>query len=490
MVEILPPALLALLRSTPELGRSYLVGGCVRDWLLGVPVLDVDIEVYGVAYPELVRVLSRHGRADWVGKAFGVVKLTHPSGAVWDFSVPRRDSKRGPGHKGFDIEFDPDLGPSEASARRDFTINSMLWDPRTGELIDPHGGQADLRAGLLRHTSQAFPEDPLRVLRGMQFAGRFGLHAVPETLTLCRSIAGAYGELAVERVREEWLKWATRSVRPSMGLAFLKDSGWLEALPELAAIVGVPQDPEWHPEGDVWTHTLHAVDALVADPDWRASPAERRLVLMMAVLLHDVGKATCTRTEVRDGRERVISPGHEGVGADLAAGFLRRIGFQETQVDRVVPLVANHMVHSEDPSPRMVRRLSVRLRPSTIDELCAVMTADASARPPRPAGVPRSVQQLRDAAAALQLEAAAPAPLLQGRHLLARGWLGGPALGALLKQAYAAQLDGEFTDLEGALRWVSEAAWTGKNQSEDRSQGVDPTDRADGADRHGGPPSA
>jgi tRNA nucleotidyltransferase (CCA-adding enzyme) len=207
-------------------------------------------------------------------------------------------------------------------------------------------------------------------------------------------------------------------------------------------------------------------------------------------LLHDVGKATCTRTEVRDGRERVISPGHEGAGADLAAGFLRRIGFQETQVDRVVPLVANHMVHSEDPSPRMVRRLSVRLRPSTIDELCAVMTADASARPPRPAGVPRSVQQLRDAAAALQLEAAAPAPLLQGRHLLARGWLGGPALGALLKQAYAAQLDGEFTDLEGALRWVSEAAWTGKNQSEDRSQGVHPTDGVDGSDRHGGPPSA
>jgi len=497
MVDILPPELLALLRSTSELGRSYLVGGCVRDWLLGVPVVDIDIEVYGVAYPDLVRVLSRHGRADWVGKSFGVVKLTHASGAVWDFSVPRRDSKRGPGHKGFDIEFDPDLNPAEASARRDFTINSMLWDPRTGGLMDPHGGRADLRAGLLRHTSPAFPEDPLRVLRGMQFAGRFALRGAPETLALCRSIVGASEELAVERVREEWLKWATRSVRPSMGLAFLKDSGWLGPLPELAAVVGVPQDPLWHPEGDVWIHTGHAVDALVADPDWKASPAERRLVLMMAVLLHDTGKATCTRTEVRDGRERVVSPGHEGVGGGLAAAFLRRIGFQETLVDRVVPLVTNHMVHSEDPSARMVRRLSVRLRPSTIDELCAVMTADASGRPPRPAGVPRSVQQLREAAGALQLQAAAPAPILQGRHLLARGWVGGPALGKLLQQAYAAQLDGEYADLEGALRWVSETAWTAEGKSGDKSgdkfEGPVPSDGADGADgadRHGAPPSA
>lgn len=461
MVEILPPALLALLRNTPGLERSYLVGGCVRDWLLGVPVADFDIEVYGITYPELAAVLSRHGRADWVGKSFGVVKLTHPSGAVWDFSVPRRDSKRGPGHKGFDIEFDPGLSPTEASARRDFTINSMLWDPRGGEVIDPHGGRSDLQARVLRHTSAAFPEDPLRVLRGMQFAGRFRLRAAPETLDLCRSIRSSFSELAVERVRDEWLKWATRSVQPSLGLVFLKDSGWLDLLPELAAVVGVPQDPEWHPEGDVWVHTLHAVDALVASPDWPGMAAEERCVLMMAVLLHDVGKATCTRTEFKGGRDRVVSPGHEVSGGDLAAGFLRRVGFQESWVERVVPLVVNHMVHSEDPSARMVRRLSVRLRPSTIDELCAVMTADASARPPRPPGVPPSVRRLREAAAALQLQSTAPTPILQGRHLLARGWTGGPRLGALLKEAYSAQLDGEFSDLDGALRWVSERAWNG-----------------------------
>jgi tRNA nucleotidyltransferase (CCA-adding enzyme) len=459
MIEILPPKLLAMLRNTPGLERSYLVGGCVRDWLLGVPVHDFDIEVYGVDYPDLVRLLSRHGRADWVGKSFGVVKLTHASGAVWDFSVPRRDSKRGPGHKGFDVEFDPELSPLEASARRDFTINSMLWDSRSGELMDPHGGRSDLEARILRHTSEAFPEDPLRVLRGMQFAGRFRLKAANETLELCRSIRSSYGELAVERVREEWLKWALRSVQPSLGLAFMKDSGWLDVLPELAAIVGVAQDPEWHPEGDVWTHTLHAVDALVALPDWAGMSADERLVLMMSVLLHDVGKATCTRTEFKGGRDRITSPGHEVAGAEGAARFLRQVGFQESTVQRVVPLVANHMVHAEAPSARMVRRLAVRLVPSSIEELCAVMTADASGRPPRPPGVPVSVQKLRAAAAELQVQASAPVALLQGRHLLSKGWTGGRQLGAILKEAYSAQLDGEFTDLDGALHWASERAW-------------------------------
>jgi tRNA nucleotidyltransferase (CCA-adding enzyme) len=461
MIEILPPKLLAMLRNTPGLERSYLVGGCVRDWLLGVPVHDFDIEVYGVDYPDLVRLLSRYGRADWVGKSFGVVKLTHASGAVWDFSVPRRDSKRGPGHKGFDVEFDPELSPLEASARRDFTINSMLWDPRSGELMDPHGGRSDLEARILRHTSAAFPEDPLRVLRGMQFAGRFGLKAATETLELCRSIRSSYSELAVERVREEWLKWALRSVQPSLGLAFMKDSGWLDVLPELAAIVGVAQDPEWHPEGDVWTHTLHAVDALVALPDWARMSADERLVLMMSVLLHDVGKATCTRTEFKGGRDRITSPGHEVAGAERAARFLRQVGFQESTVQRVVPLVANHMVHAEAPSARMVRRLAVRLVPSSIEELCVVMTADASGRPPRPPGVPVSVQKLREAAADLQVQASAPVALLQGRHLLSKGWTGGRQLGAILKEAYFAQLDGEFTDLDGALHWVSERAWNG-----------------------------
>jgi tRNA nucleotidyltransferase (CCA-adding enzyme) len=189
--------------------------------------------------------------------------------------------------------------------------------------------------------------------------------------------------------------------------------------------------------------------------------ADERLVLMMSVLLHDVGKATCTRTEFKGGRDRITSPGHEVAGAEGAARFLRQVGFQESTVQRVVPLVANHMVHAEAPSARMVRRLAVRLVPSSIEELCAVMTADASGRPPRPPGVPVSVQKLRAAAADLQVQASAPVALLQGRYLLSKGWTGGRQLGAILKEAYSAQLDGEFTDLDGALHWVSERAWNG-----------------------------
>ncbi len=454
MNETLPPALLRILLGTPALERAYIVGGSVRDWLLGVPVKDVDVEVYGLPMDELARVLSVHGRVDMVGRAFGVVKLTHPSGEVWDFSLPRRDSKAGVGHRGFEVEVDPTLDTCEASARRDFTLNALMWDPRRRELVDHHGGAADLRARVLRHTGPAFVEDPLRVLRGMQFCARFDLVAAAETLALCRTIVDSHRELPPERVREEWFKWASRSVRPSAGLRFLRDSGWWVHTPELKALEGVPQDPEWHPEGDAWTHTGHCVDALASSASWRSSPEPTRIVLMLAVLLHDVGKASCTREELRGDRMRIVSPGHEAAGVPMALEFLDRFGCPHAIRDRIPPLVANHMARSENPSPRMLRRLACRLAPSNIEELCGVMTADASGRPPRPAGEPTTVTAIRDAAGRMSLASAAPRPILLGRHLLERGSVPGPELGRRLSEAFEAQLDGEFEDLDGALVWL------------------------------------
>jgi tRNA nucleotidyltransferase (CCA-adding enzyme) len=454
MTKHVPPRLLEILRTTPGLDRSYLVGGCVRDWMLGVPGKDIDVEVYGLDYDRLVRALSRQGRADLVGRSFGVVKLTDRSGQVWDFSLPRRDSKAGIGHRGFTVEFSPDLGTAEASARRDFTVNSLMWDPRREEMLDHHGGAADLRGRVLRHTSPAFVEDPLRVLRGMQFCARFQLTAAPETLALCRSIAATFPELPVERVRDEWFKWAARSTRPEFGLRFLRDSGWLVHFPELDALPGVPQDPVWHPEGDVWIHTGHCLEALVDSVDWKSSEEEGRIVLSLAVLLHDIGKPQCTREEPREGRTRIVSPGHESVGGTLAAGFLERVGVPVAIRDRVVPLVANHMVHADEPTPRMVRRLAGRLAPSTIEDLCRVMTADASGRPPRPRGIPAGVSALREAARNLHLESSAPKPLLLGRHLMSRGVPPGREMGQILREAFEAQLDGAFQDVEGALGWL------------------------------------
>ncbi len=335
----LPAELASLLREVPALSRAYLVGGCVRDALLGIVHQDFDLEVHGVGYETLARALRPHGRVDLVGKSFGVIKFSSRGGGQWDFSLPRRDSKKSAGHKGFEVEFDPDIAPREAASRRDFTINALMFDPRTGKYLDFFGGRDDLAGRVLRHTSAAFVEDPLRVLRGMQFAARFNLTPAPETVELCRSMAGTFSELAVERVGMEWFKWAAAGQRPSAGLQFLKATGWLRHFPEIAALDGTPQDPEWHPEGDVFTHTCYCCDALVELPEWQSAEAATRRVLMFAVLAHDFAKPQTTHQAEREGRMRIVSPGHEEQGGPLAESFLTRIGSPNELKDRVPPLV-------------------------------------------------------------------------------------------------------------------------------------------------------
>lgn len=453
---ILPPSLNRILRETPELADAFVVGGSVRDWLLNRPIKDFDIEVFGMTEEGLLKALHRWGRVDLVGRSFGVVKLTVTPGETFDFSLPRRDSKIAIGHQGFRVEVDPDLEPTVAAARRDFTINSMMWHPRRQELLDPYNGSTDLKNRVLRHTSPAFPEDPLRVLRGMQFAGRLDLTASSETISLCRSIASTHRELAVERIREEWFKWAVQSTAPSAGLRFLQDAGWLIHNPELSAMVGQIQDPDWHPEGDVWTHTLHTLDALVSLPVWNTASPEQRIVWMFALLLHDLGKVGTTREEIRDGRIRIISPGHEVRSVPLAETWMGRMGVPLTLQERILPLIANHMIHRTEVSPRSVRRLAQRLAPATIDELTAVLTADASGRPPRPRGEPPVVPLLLAESERQAITRNAPHPILQGRHLIELGWEPGPAFGNVLAQAMEAQLDGAFSDLEGARQWFSQ----------------------------------
>jgi tRNA nucleotidyltransferase (CCA-adding enzyme) len=461
--EWIPGELRRILSETPELSRAYLVGGCVRDWLWGGEAHDFDIEVYGTAYEKLAEVLSRWGRVDLVGRSFGVIKLTLPGGVTHDFTVPRRDSKVGTGHKGFAVEFDPEIRPEVAALRRDFTINALLFDPRAARLLDPVGGEADLRARVLRHTGPAFVEDPLRVLRGMQLAARFGLRAAPETLALCRGIQGSHGELARERIWEEWHKWGSRGGVPSAGLRFLRESGWMTHYPELHALAGTPQDPEWHPEGDVFTHTAHCCDALAGLDEWRARDVLSRAVYMFAVLAHDFGKPSTTHVAERDGVQRIVSPGHEEAGGPATESFLERIHAPRAVRDRVMPLVTNHMAHLQTVTGRMVRRLARRLDPENIEGLGLVILADAFGRPPQPRMVPRGLIELRSKAGELSVADAAPEPLLRGRDLLERGWEPGPAVGALVRAAYEAQLEGEFEDRAGALRWLATRSGGGSN---------------------------
>ena len=470
----LPEELQPVLRALHSVGRPRIVGGAVRDWLLGLEAKDLDIEVGGASFEALLRILAPMGSTDVVGRSFGVIKLRLPSGTEYDISLPRRESKTGAGHRGFKVEPDPLLSDAEAAARRDFTLNAIAWDPVERRLIDPHGGEADLRAHRLRHTSPAFAEDPLRVLRAMQLAARFDLTLDPGTAALCRSIAPTFAELPVERVWHEWEKWAEKSATPSLGLRVLTETGWLAHFPEIAALSGCPQDPEWHPEGDVFTHTGHCCDALARDPEWLASPPRRRRLLMFAVLLHDVGKPSCTKQELKPTRTppppgssipapgsllRWTSPGHEPAGVPIAEAFIRRIGAPHDHAPAITPLVANHMVHHhggpDGLGSNAIRRLARRLHPATLADLAAVMRADAKGRPPLPAvdSLPL-IERLLARAADLALADTAPRPILLGRHLIAAGLKPGPGFKRLLDSAFEAQLDGAFADESSALIWL------------------------------------
>lgn len=449
-----------MLAALRRVGRPRLVGGGVRDALLGLAAKDFDVEVAGVTFETLQRTLAPFGATDVVGRSFGVVKVrSAATGAEYDFSLPRRESKTGAGHRGFAVTPDPTLSDAEAAARRDFTINAIAWDPFTSELIDPYDGQRDLGARVLRHTSPAFVEDPLRVLRAFQLAARFDLTLAPETAALCRRIADSYGELPLERIWGEWDKWATKAQRPSRGLAVLEDTGWLRHFPEIAGLRGTPQEPEWHPEGDVFTHTRHCVDALVSLPDWQRSDPARRRLLLFAVLAHDFGKPSTTVRGEKRGAMRWLSPGHESAGGPLAKDFLRRIGAPLDLDAPVGALVVHHLVHHHGTdstyTDSQVRRLARKLAPATIDDLALVMTADSLGRPPLES--PETlvlIEQLRTQAHALAVQAQAPRPILQGRHLIALGWQPGPAFKPVLDAAFEAQLDGAFADEAGGLDWL------------------------------------
>jgi tRNA nucleotidyltransferase (CCA-adding enzyme) len=434
-------------------GRPLLVGGCVRDMLLGSRASDLDLEVYELAPQRLIEVLSAAFDIDRVGQSFGVIKLhDYPI----DISLPRRESKVGLGHRGFEVLSDPSMPLEEAAARRDFTINAMAIDPATEDLLDPFNGQRDLSLRILRHTSPQFVDDPLRVLRGMQFISRFELSPAPETLALCRALLHEYPTLTPERIWREWEKWASLGVQPSLGLRFLQDIGWTAMYPELGALQGCPQDPSWHPEGDVWTHTLLVVDQAARIAVRDGLQGRERAVLLFAALCHDLGKPPSTA--VIDGHIR--SYGH-AERVDIVASLLDKVGAPKELATRIAELVRNHLSHLQfDGSPRHVRRLSRRLEEAgeTLRMLARVVEADASGRPPLPRELPAEMHQMLATAERLQLAEQGPRPILLGRHLLSLGIQPGPRMGQILKTAYEAQLDGAFSTPEDGVRWLTEAA--------------------------------
>jgi tRNA nucleotidyltransferase (CCA-adding enzyme) len=429
-------------------GRALIVGGWVRDEILGLTPKDLDLEVFGVPSDRLRQLLEPLGRVDTVGESFTVYKV----GDI-DVSLPRRESKTGRGHRGFSVAGDPDLSIEEAARRRDFTINAIARDPLTGEVIDPFDGRRDLAERRLRMVDpRTFGDDSLRVLRALQFAARFELALDAATGRVCRSIP--LDDLPGERIWGEIEKLLLLARRPSVGLRLAWDLQVIHRLfPELVALADCPQDPEWHPEGDVWTHTMMVVDEGRRRIEGLArGPA---VAIMLGAICHDVGKPMTTMTT----EGRIRSPGHEDAGVPLATTLLDRLnvhsldGFDVRRA--VLGLVAEHMrpnAFRKSPTPvgdGAFRRLAQRV---DLELLARFSEADCAGR----AGAfdCSASEWFLERARALGVEHAPPPPLVFGRHLLAVGMAPGPAMGDLLREIYEKQLDGDITTLEKGLEYA------------------------------------
>ena len=426
-------------------GRILIVGGSVRDGLLGVCPKDIDIEVYGVSVNALEKILVGKFRIDAVGQSFGVFILKD---LQIDISIPRRESKIGPKHTDFKVEGDPSMSPLHAATRRDFTINSISLDPLNGEIIDPYNGRSDLSKKLLRHISSAFVDDPLRVLRGMQLIARYGLSVDSSTIELCRTLNPS--DLPKERLWEEWKKLILLGNDISLGLEFIHACGWLQHFPELEALVGCEQDPEWHPEGDVWKHTGHCMDAFAKQ---RIEDPWEDLIVGLAVLCHDFGKPKTTN---RDKDQRIRSPRHEIEGVPIAKKFLNRLTNQKVVASEVLPLVELHMrpltLYRGKAGDAAIRRLAASVQ--RVDRLVRVSCADQLGRPPINTIEFPEGEWLLKKAEALHIQSNAPKPLLMGRHLISLGMKPGPNFNNYLKTAYQAQLDGTFNDTTEAIEFI------------------------------------
>lgn len=427
-------------------GRALIVGGWVRDRLLGVPSTNLDIEVFGVPADQLRTLLEPFGRVEAVGASFQVYKV-----AGIDVSLPRRDSKAGRGHRGFEVTGDPSMPIEEAARRRDFTINAISWDPLTGEYLDPFHGREDLERRLLRVVDPStFPEDSLRVLRAIQFAARFELAVESATRDLCRSIP--LDDLPAERVWGEMEKLLLQARRPSIGLALALDLHVIGKLfPELFALVGCQQEPEWHPEGDVWVHTLQVVDQ--ARTRIEDLPRPQAITIMLGALAHDLGKPATTA--FIDGRIRSID--HEEQGVAPATAFLDRLNVHTIDGydvrHQVLGMTAQHLKPGmwfkvrEEVGDGAFRRLAQKV---DLELLARLAKSDCLGREPGAFNC-EAMDWFLARARSLGVEHRPPGPILLGRHLLELGMRPGPAMGGILKAVYEQQLDGKVTDLESAI---------------------------------------
>lgn len=422
-------------------GRALLVGGAVRDLLQEKPAKDLDIEVHGLSLNQLEQILKEFGHVRLVGKAFGVLRV---DGLDVDWSIPRVDSS---GRKP-KVVFDPHMPLEQALRRRDLTINAMAIDLITRELQDPFDGLRDLEKRILRVPDRKlFIEDPLRYFRVMQFIGRFQCNPDQELYELGKTMD--LSDISQERIVEEFAKLCIKGTKPSLGIQWLQDTGRLKTiLPEIYNTIGVEQDPEWHPEGDVYEHSKQAMDAAVS---LNYETDEDKLTMVLAALCHDVGKVVATQHV--DGRIRSL--GHDVKGVPLADKLLDRMINTQKIKDRILKLVRYHMIPvafvKNNAKASAYKRLAKKLAPETdIQELTRLSQCDKSGRnPDRQAPFEMCpeelIEEFLERAKKYGVDRQPEPPILMGKDLLTHV-KPGPELGKLLEKAYTIQIEEGITD--------------------------------------------
>lgn len=450
----IPPPLVRLVEHLSQHGiKPLFVGGFVRDHFSGHTTHDLDIELYGVtSLDELETLLKPFGKVGLFGKSFGVLKLTYEGYSI-DFSPPRTESKSGFGHKGFETAWFSTLDFVAAARRRDFTINAIGYDPIAQTLLDPYGGVEDLKDKQLRCVDpETFVDDPLRILRAVQFAARFELTCDRQLLALCQNMIaeGALEELPKERIFEELKKLLLQSNRPSIGMTLLKEMGGLPFFAPLDRFESTPQEASSHPEGHVWMHTLMTLDTMAAQRSgkWRSD-----IVLMLAMLLHDIGKPDTTI--IVDGV--LNAPKHAEVGVEIARNWLKKITEDKTLIEAILPLIHYHgwprKLYRSGASDSDILHLSTHV---CIHDLIAVAKADFFGRSfnGNTPEIFKAGEWLHERASALNVLFGPPKPLLMGRDLIAMGIVPSETFKSILNNAYNAQLNQAFDTHKQALQWL------------------------------------
>ncbi len=440
----LPKILEKILYNLQEIGaKPILVGGCVRDTILNLTCKDYDIELFNIDELQIVeKVLQNYGNVKLVGKSFGVLTLKVQE-YDFDFALARVEKKVGSGHTGFEVITNKNLEFKEASLRRDFTINSIGYDFFTKEFLDPNKGLDDLQNRVLKHIKEeTFVEDPLRVYRAVQFCARYNLQLDKKTFLLCKKMVenNELEELPKERVFEEFKKLLLKSSKPSIGFELLKQLGILKYFKELEALVGCIQDKVYHPEGDVWVHTLMALDELVKIlKEENIEDEYRKLYLFYAVLCHDLGKPFCT--EILD--NKVTSYKHESLGESPTISFLSKLTNEKKLIEKVVPIVKNHLapfqLYLANSSLKAIKRLSLKVN---IEDLCLVCLADCLGRDIKDKEkCPKATSWLLEQAKLLNIQNNALKPHILGRDLINLGLKPSKEFKQILEYALDLQID-------------------------------------------------